>query len=160
FPLFGLAYLLARRSIWAFASALLMAISVFLLVNMPIAGYLGLSRWVEEILKALSWHTTSRPPGPTASTPLDWLLMRNAFALYINPDIYASGTPAYLVALAFALYRRDDVSILYLSTYGGYWLVYLAGNHTLYSFYTAHFSPLAHIVLAQLLSSIANFGKK
>ncbi|MEM4060130.1 MAG: phospholipid carrier-dependent glycosyltransferase [Pyrobaculum sp.] len=160
FPLFGLAYLLARRSIWAFASALLMAISVFLLVNIPIAGYLGLGRWVEEILKALSWHTTSRPPGPTASTPLDWLLMRNAFALYINPDIYASGTPAYLVALAFALYRRDDVSILYLSTYGGYWLVYLAGNHTLYSFYTAHFSPLAHIVLAQLLSSIANFGKK
>jgi Predicted membrane-bound dolichyl-phosphate-mannose-protein mannosyltransferase len=54
--------------------------------------------------------------------------MQNSFAIYINPDVYASGTPAYLVALAYALYKRDDVSALYLSTYGGYWLVYLAAT--------------------------------
>ncbi|MEM1926834.1 MAG: hypothetical protein QXR64_07275 [Pyrobaculum sp.] len=46
------------------------------------------------------------------------------------------------------------MSILYLSTYGGYWLVYLAGNHTLYSFYTTHFSPLAHIILARLMADV------
>ena len=155
FPIFGLAYLLGVRR---FTAVILMATAVFLLVNMPIAGQLGLGRWVNEIIGALSWHTTSRPPGPTASTPLDWLFMQNSFALYVNPDIYASGTPAYLVALIYALYKRDEVSILYLSTYGGYWLVYLAGNHTLYSFYTAHFSPLAHIVLAKLFSDLAKRG--
>jgi predicted membrane-bound dolichyl-phosphate-mannose-protein mannosyltransferase len=108
-----------------------------------------------EIISALSWHTTSRPPGPTASTPLDWLFMQNSFALHVNPDVYASGTPAYLAALIYALYKRDDVSILFLSTYGGYWLVYLAGNHTLYSYYTAHFSPLAHILLAELFADLS-----
>ena len=155
FPVFGLIYLYARRSVRELAAVLLMAVSIFLLVNIPIAGHLGIERWAHEILGAISWHTTSRPPGPTASTPLDWLFMQNSFALYINPDVYASGTTAYLVALVYALYKRDDVSALYLSTYGGYWLVYLAGNHTLYSFYTAHFSPLAHILLAGLFTSLA-----
>lgn len=155
FPIFGLAYLYGRRGVWGFVAVFLMAMSVFTLVNMPIAGQLGIQRWVHEILAAISWHTTSRPPGPIASNPLDWLCMHNSFALYTSPDIYASGTPAYLVALVYALYKRDDVSILYLSTYGGYWLVYLLGNHTLYSFYTTHFSPLAHILIARLLSDIA-----
>jgi predicted membrane-bound dolichyl-phosphate-mannose-protein mannosyltransferase len=154
FPVFGLIYLYARRSFRELATVLLMAVSVFLLVNIPIAGHLGIERWAREILGAISWHTTSRPPGPTASTPLDWLFMQNSFAIYINPDVYASGTPAYLVALAYALYKRDDVSALYLSTYGGYWLVYLAGNHTLYSFYAAHYSPLAHILLAGLFAEL------
>jgi len=155
FPVFGLIYLYAIRSLRELAAVLLMAVSVFLLINIPMAGHLGIERWTHEIVGAVSWHTTSRPPGPTASTPLDWLFMRNSFALYINPDIYASGTPAYLVALVYALYKRDDVSALYLSTYGGYWLTYLAGNHTLYSFYTAHFSPLAHILLAGLFDRLS-----
>lgn len=151
FPIFGLTYLYARRNMWHLLAVVLAAASIFLLVNMPIATQLGLGRWIYEIQAAISWHTTSRPPGPTASSPLDWLFMYNSFTLYVNPDIYASGTLVYLLALIYAAYRRDDMSILYLSTYGGYWLVYLAGNHTLYSFYTAHFSPLAHILTARLL---------
>ncbi|MEZ0318729.1 MAG: glycosyltransferase family 39 protein [Pyrobaculum sp.] len=156
FPIFALTYLYSRRSLWKFVAVALMAVSVFLLVNLPIAAQLGLERWFREILAALSWHTTSRPPGPTASNPLDWLLMQNSFALYVNPDIYATGTPAYLVALGYAIYKRDDLSLIYLSTYGGYWLVYALGNHTLYSFYTAHFSPLAHILIARLLSELSS----
>jgi predicted membrane-bound dolichyl-phosphate-mannose-protein mannosyltransferase len=155
FPVFGLVYIYTRRSFRELAAVLLVAMSIFLLVNMPIAGRLGIERWIHEIISALSWHTTSRPPGPTASTPLDWLFMQNSFTLHVNPDVYASGTPAYLAALIYALYKRDDVSILFLSTYGGYWLVYLAGNHTLYSFYTAHFSPLAHILLAELFADLS-----
>ncbi|MEM4605016.1 MAG: phospholipid carrier-dependent glycosyltransferase [Pyrobaculum sp.] len=152
FPLFGLAYLYARQSLWKFVTVVLSAASAFLLIHMPLVGYLGLSRWVGEVAAAISWHTTSRPPGPVASTPLDWLLMQNSFMLH--QDLYASGTPVYLIALIYALIRRDDLSILYLSTYGGYWLVYLAGNHTLYSFYTTHFSPLAHIILARLMADV------
>jgi predicted membrane-bound dolichyl-phosphate-mannose-protein mannosyltransferase len=160
FPVFGLVYIYARRSFRELAAVLLMAMSIFLLVNMPIAGRLGIERWIHEIISALSWHTTSRPPGPTASTPLDWLFMQNSFTLHVNPNVYASGTPAYLAALIYALYKRDDTSILFLSTYGGYWLVYLAGNHTLYSYYTAHFSPLAHIVLAQALAALWSLAKR
>jgi predicted membrane-bound dolichyl-phosphate-mannose-protein mannosyltransferase len=161
FLVFGLAYLYARRrELFALAAVLTVATAVFLLVSMPLISHFGLARWVSELVGAFRWHTTTRPPGPTASTPLDWLLMQNSFALYANPDIDASGTPLYLLALIYALYRRDDASILLLSAYGGYWLVYLAGNHTLYSFYTAHFSPLAHIVLAPALATLWSLARK
>lgn len=155
FPAFALAYLYARRSPWHVAAAASAAIAVFLLVNAPLVGRLGLAGWWHELLSALSWHVTSRPPGPVASSPLDWLLMRNSFLLHASPDVAAYGTPVYLLALAYALYRRDDMSAIYISTYGSYWLVYALGNHTLYSFYTAHFSPLAHVLLAELLSGLS-----
>ena len=159
FPVFGLAYLYARRrELFALVAVLTVATAVFLLVSLPLISHFGLARWVNELIGAYRWHTTTRPPGPTASTPLDWLLMQNSFALDVN--LYASGTPLYLLALIYALYKRDDASILFLSTYGGYWLVYLAGNHTLYSFYTAHFTPLAHIVLAPALAALWSLAKK
>ena len=161
FPAFGLAYLYARRrELTAFFAVLTMAVAVFLLANLPLISHFGLAKWVNELIGAFRWHTASRPPGPVASTPLDWLLMQNSFAIYINPDVYASGTPLYLLALIYALYKRDDASVLLLSTYGGYWLVYLAGNHTLYSFYTAQFSPLAHIVLAPALAALWGLAKR
>ncbi len=163
FPIFGLIYLYAKRSAKLVLTTLVVAAVVFLLANAPMVMHLGLWRWLGEIHAAISWHTTSRPPGPTASTPVDWLIMQNNFAIYLNPDVYASGTLVYLVALVFSLYRRDDLSILYLSTYGGYWLVYLAGNHTLYSFYAAHFSPLAHVVFGRFLawlSGVSNFERR
>jgi predicted membrane-bound dolichyl-phosphate-mannose-protein mannosyltransferase len=153
FPLFGLVYLYARRREHAALFAVLAtAAAVFLVVNLPLISHFGLAKWADELIGAYRWHTTSRPPGPTASTPLDWLFMQNSFAVDVN--LYASGTPLYLLALIYALYKRDDASVLFLSAYGGYWLVYLAGNHTLYSFYTAHFSPLAHIVLAPALATL------
>lgn len=155
FPAFALAYLYARRSLWAAAAAASAAAAVFLLANLPLAGRLGLAGWWHELTSAISWHVTSRPPGPVASTPLDWLLMRNSFLLHASPDVAAYGTPIYLLALAYALYRRDDLSAIYISTYGSYWLVYALGNHTLYSFYTAQFSPLAHVLLAELLSDLS-----
>ena len=161
FPVFGLAYLYARRrELFALVAVLTVAVAVFLLVSMPLISHLGLARWVNDLINAYKWHTTTRPPGPVASTPLDWLFMHNSFALHTNPHVYAVGTPLYLLALIYALYKRDDASILFLSTYGGYWLVYLAGNHTLYSYYTAHFSPLAHIVLAQELAALWSLAKR
>jgi hypothetical protein len=108
----------------------------------------------------IQWQLTSKPPGPVSSTPLDWLFMQNSFAFYYNPDIYAAGSPLYLLALLYALYKRDDASVLLLSTYGGYWLVYLMGNHTLYSYYAAQLSPLAHMVLAPALASLWRAAKR
>jgi predicted membrane-bound dolichyl-phosphate-mannose-protein mannosyltransferase len=161
FPVFGLAYLYARRrELFALVEVLTVATAVFLLVNLPLISHFGLAKWADELIGAYGWHTTTRPPGPAASTPLDWLLMQNSFVLHTNPHVYAVGTPLYLLALIYALYKKDDASILFLSTYGGYWLVYLAGNHTLYSYYTAHFSPLAHIVLAQALAALWSLAKR
>jgi len=161
FPVFGLVYLYVRRREPAtLIVALAVAIAVFLLVNLPLISHFGLAKWAEEIIGAFRWHITTRPPDPAASTPLDWLFMQNSFALHVNPYVYAVGTPLCLLALIYALYKRDDASILFLSTYGGYWLVYLAGNHTLYSYYTAHFSPLAHIVLAQELAALWSLAKR
>jgi predicted membrane-bound dolichyl-phosphate-mannose-protein mannosyltransferase len=161
FPVFGLVYIYARRrELFAPVAVLTVATAVFLLVNLPLISHFGLAKWVDNLIDAYRWHTTTRPPGPTASTPLDWLFMQKSFALYANPDIFASGTPLYLLALIYALYRRDEISILLLSVYGGYWLVYLAGSHTLYSFYTAHFSPLAHIVLAQALAALWGLARR
>jgi predicted membrane-bound dolichyl-phosphate-mannose-protein mannosyltransferase len=161
FPVFGLAYLYARRRESVASIAILAAtVSVFLLASLPLISHFGLAKWVDQLIGAYKWHTTPRPPGPVASTPLDWLFMQNSFALHANPDISASGTPLYLLALLYALYKRDEASVLFLSVYGGYWLVYLAGNRTLYSFYTAHFSPLAHIVSAPAFAKLWSLARR
>jgi predicted membrane-bound dolichyl-phosphate-mannose-protein mannosyltransferase len=161
FPVFGLAYLYARRRESVASIAILAAtVSVFLLASLPLISHFGLAKWVDQLIGAYKWHTTPRPPGPVASTPLDWLFMQNSFALHANPDISASGTPLYPLALLYALYKRDEASVLFLSVYGGYWLVYLAGNRTLYSFYTAHFSPLAHIVSAPAFAKLWSLARR
>jgi len=160
FPIFGLAYLYARKPLWKFLLLLAVAGFIFLLIYSPLIAKMGLSEWMKTLFNSFMWHTTSRPLGPVASTPLDWLFMRNSFVLHLNPDIYASGTPVYLIALIYALYKRDEISVLYISTYGGYWIVYALGNHTLYSFYTVHFSPIAHILLAQFLASAVKARKE
>jgi predicted membrane-bound dolichyl-phosphate-mannose-protein mannosyltransferase len=159
FPVFGLVYLLRgdRRGL---AAVLLAAAAAFLAANAPLMAWLGPGRWLWELLVALEWHGRPRPPGPVASSPLDWLFMQNSFQLHEDPDLYASGTPAYLAALLYALCRRSAASVLYLAAYGGYWYVYLVGNRTLYSFYTAHFSPLAHVVLAEALAEAARRLRK
>jgi len=160
FPIFGLTYLYARKPLWKFLLLLTVAGFIFVLIYSPIIAKMGLSEWMKTLFNSFMWHTTSRPEGPIASTPLDWLFMRNSFVLHVNPHVYASGTLVYLLALIYALYKRDEVSTLYISTYGGYWIVYALGNHTLYSFYTAHFSPIAHILLAQLLASAVKARKE
>lgn len=148
FPAFAV-FWLERRRMYAAVLYATIAFIVFYVVNLPMVAWMGQERWVSELLSALRWHTTSRPPGPTASNPLDWLLMQNCF----TADI--CGTPVYAVALAWALWRRSAPSALYLSAYGGYWLVYLLGNHTLYTFYTASFSPLAHLVAAEMMYALS-----
>ena len=71
FPVFGLVYIYARRQeLFAPVVVLTAATAVFLLVNLPLISHFGLAKWADELIGAYRWHTT-RPPGPTASTPLD-----------------------------------------------------------------------------------------
>jgi len=160
FPLMGLvAYYTLRRNLGRVLAVLVVPLAVGAITWAPLAFYLGLGRVLGEVSSAISWHLTSRPAGPISSTPLDWLLMRNSFVLHLSPDVVASGTPAYLASLIIGPYAylrsRDEVLLVFLtwgiSTFAGYCLVYAMGNRTLYSFYTAHFSPLLHLTLAYSL---------
>ena len=127
---------------------------------------------VNEIIGALKWHTTSRPSGgPPSTTPIGLLLGRDVFVLYYvgdKPFLEAAAHPAVtLPALVLSLFGLPGlliaacrarlprwgawaagVAAMYLSAVGGYVAVYLAGNHTLYSFYGVQLSILAGTVLA------------
>ena len=127
---------------------------------------------VNEIMGALKWHTTSRPSGgPPSTNPLGLLLGRDVFVLYYigdKPFLEAAAHPAVtLPALVLSLFGLPGLLIaacrarlprwgawaaglaaMYLSAIGGYVAVYLAGNHTLYSFYGVQLSVLAGTVLA------------
>ncbi|MFN3804760.1 MAG: glycosyltransferase [Pyrobaculum sp.] len=132
------------------------ALTIIAVSYIPLAITLG--PWVyQAALESLRWHITPKPPGPVASSPADWLIMQNSFVLH--PQVAATGSFTYFPALIYSLYaiakRRDMAeSAFFLSCYSGYWLIYAMGNTTLYSFYTAHFAPLAAIQTAKLLLSV------
>ncbi len=138
----------------------------------PFALKYGLSWVINEVIGALQWHTTSRPSGgPPSTNPLGLLLGRDVFVLYYmdsKPFLEAAAHPAVtLPALVLSLFGLPGLLIaacrarlpkwgawaagiatMYLSAIGGYVVVYLAGNHTLYSFYGIQLSLLAGTVLA------------
>ena len=128
--------------------------------------------WViDEIIGAIKWHTTSRPAGgPPSTNPLGLLLGRDVFVLYYvgdKPYLEAAAHPAVtLPALVLAVFGLPGllvaacrgrlprwgawsagVAAMYLSAIGGYVATYLAGNHTLYSFYGVQLSLLSGAVL-------------
>ena len=138
----------------------------------PFALKYGPGWVVNEIMGALKWHTTSRPSGgPPSTNPLGLLLGRDVFVLYYvgdKPFLEAAAHPAVtLPALVLSLFGLPGLLIaacrarlprwgawaagiatMYLSAIGGYVAVYVAGNHTLYSFYGVQLSVLAGAVLA------------
>ncbi len=124
--------------------------------------------WVyREVVGAVKWHTTSRPEGPPTTTPLGMLLGRNGFALYYlpngepllmascNPGVCSLGLVVGVLSLLAGLLaicnkgscRVEEYTAAVLgaampSAWLGYLAVYLAGNKTLYSFYTVQLSVL------------------
>ncbi len=162
-----------RKPSTAVIYAVLVPLLVYILVNAPLIAYYGPSKWISELYGALKWHTTSRPPGPPSTDPLGLIVTSNPFPLYYvgglvfltarcDPAICIIGLATSLLALVLivdtcALYncptsspRIVKHSSLVLSLWLGYWLVYLAGNHTLYTFYSIHFYPLLLVFTAIL----------
>ncbi|MET1102200.1 MAG: hypothetical protein ABWW69_06990, partial [Pyrodictiaceae archaeon] len=153
--------------------SILVPLLVYLIVNMPLIIYYGPQSWLNELYSALKWHITSRPPGPPSTDPLGLILSRNPFPLYYldgivyliarcNPGICVT---AFVVSWLSIIIMLDFIArrllgyrwmlgreyyplILYVSIWLGYLGVYLAGNHTLYSFYTIHFQPLGALIVA------------
>lgn len=168
YPALLLAVLLDRRL--STRAKLLAAMLPVLIVAASWAPFIlarGASWVYREVMGAVEWHTTSRPEGPPTTTPLGMLLGRNGFALYYLPDgeplLMASCNPGVcslglvvgvlsLLAGLLAICnkgscRAEEYTAVILgaampSAWLGYLAVYLAGNKTLYSFYTVQLSVL------------------
>ena len=138
----------------------ILPVIVLLLLNIPLIAHFGLSTWVDQsIIGAIEWHTTSRGPGPPASSPWGWLLNSNYFIMSFQPFRYPAvvNSVVYIIALLSAIILlpmfmpgRTFYGIgALLSIWLGYVLTFVAGNHTLYSFYTIQLSPFAAIAFSE-----------
>ncbi len=157
------------------------ASAVFILVNAPLIAYLGPLGWLKQLSSALAWHTTSRPSGPPATNPFGLLLGEAPFTLYYvgnkpllvayaNPfEATAAAVTALVSLIAYTVASRlggeealviDRLSAAYLGIVAGYVLTYVAGNHTLYSFYTVQFTPLAALILSTLVGRFSEFADR
>ncbi len=143
-----------------------------LIINSPLIGYFGATDFLSEFIDALKWHTTSRPPGPSTSNPIEWVLGWNPFMLHLNPDIPAKVNPIFYAPgfvvglLTFFLYLKrrkwgffEEASLAYsfmlASFFTGYVLTMLLGNRTLYSFYMTQGSPIFYVLFPESLAVLA-----
>ena len=158
-----------RNGIWGLVYIAL-AFIVFLIPQIPIIYLVGgIHNYVSDVFFYLKWFTEPRPPGPVASNPFDWLIGINAFVNNVTPPLYAMGLPgAYLVALAYSVILIEphsrsrlfnkltinelSIPVMLLTIWLGYWLVYILGDTTLYSYYTMQFAALVPLVLVLAMS--------
>ena len=148
-----------------FAASIMMPIAVFLIVYSPLIYFKGVAWFLEEgVVRALAWHSTSRPPGgPPTSSPLEWIVNGNPFFLSASKLIVAAelntlihvlalvSVAVVLVAYASGQCNRALASLLYLMTIIMYYTIYMLGNKTLYSFYAIQLTPAAAGAIAEML---------
>ncbi|MEB3772604.1 MAG: glycosyltransferase family 39 protein, partial [Desulfurococcales archaeon] len=75
---------------------------VLVSLNIPIILHFGVNDWINQsLVGAVEWHTTSRGPGPPASTPWGWLLNSNYFIMSFDPFRYPAvvNSVVYLIAI-------------------------------------------------------------
>ena len=140
----------------------------------PLALYFTPERIVDETIRAVKWHTTSRPgDGPPYSSPSGWILNVAPFPLSYNPKPVKAelNTLVHLVALTYSTYililgllgslnRKVTAPLYYAGVTIAYWAVYIAGNRTLYSFYAIQLTPLAAATIAELTIQTLNTTQK
>lgn len=176
-------YLIGVLPAYALATYIVVSSTVYLILNLPLMMYLGLNGWINELLSALAWHTTSRPSGPPFTDPLGLILGLKPFVLYYvdeHPLLMAysnmfegaaSLVIASSIAILYVIGKRFGVlsnglldplicSLAWLGIVFGYVLTYIAGNHTLYSFYVVHFTPLAATILGGFVGILPIFVEK
>ena len=168
-----LAYIFWRKGdgpLKALMKPSLVALIVFLILSIPLMMHLGPLKWMDEVLRGLSWFTVSRPTGPPPASPLDWIEGKTPSPLYIKPSLYVI-TNSIIMKLAilsfFLLYPLKDkkeyklgwlASFFLVSALVGFQMLYLKGNRTLYTFYTVVFTPMADVASAGFVVLLANFN--
>lgn len=151
------------------ARAAIMFLAAFTIASLPLIARVGFGTWLRSSLfGAISWHLSAKCVSagcPISSTPWEWLLGVNSFALYIvSPGEVLSATvnyPLWVTAFALAIFLlpaaiRGErgvalLSLFALGTFGGYVLLYIAGSTTQYSFYAIHLAPLVYAALSYIL---------
>ena len=143
-------------------------IGVFVVTYIPLFVHFGVMYVIHQTLGGYKWDLESRPPGPPTSTPSGWFFNVDPFVLSYSPLLEASVTeafeaPSMIAAIAIflvgilsnrRLVRAGDA--FFVSEFLGLWLVYLAGNHTLYSFYAVIFTPASAVVMAEVIDIITS----
>ncbi|MBE9390555.1 glycosyltransferase family 39 protein [Fervidicoccus fontis] len=145
--------------IGAFFKVALAQLIVAIIVFLPYIIHFGPVWVISQFVSAIIWNTQSRPPGPPASTPIDWVFGLHSFYLSYNPDIPAKGLPFIYIPVFFAslltfpvyffkisenknLEKFAGLSLLSFFFFFFYYITYFAGNKTLYSFYFTQISPI------------------
>lgn len=150
-----------RLAVYVFVIPLL----VYVIVNIPMIIYAGgILKWIDLQLWALSWHTQSRPPGgPPIANPWDWFLARNPFPLHYSPNLSASPSPPLMlltipltiVLIPLALKNRVKGSGTLLAWFwmptAMFTILYVIGNRTQYSFYSAQITPIAALIASSTI---------
>ncbi len=156
-----------RKGLRLIGLTLLVTLAMFLLTYVPLFVHFGPTYVIQQAIGGYKWDLESRPPGPPTSTPSGWFFNVDPFVLSYSPLMAASMTeafevPAMVSALAIfvagiinyrSLVRAGDA--FFVAEFVGLWAVYLAGNHTLYSFYSVVFTPASAVTIAEVLDIIS-----
>ncbi len=170
-PIAYVFWLEKRKSpLGSFLRPLITFVLILTLTSLPIIMGLGFQKWLKNLIGGIEWFLVSRPSGPPPSTPWDWIMGTGKVPLSVKPtlEVYTNPTIMQLAIIAFflllplrkrKLYRAPWLASLYLvSALLGFQLVYWAGNHTLYAFYTVVFTPFADVAAAGLAISLMNYS--
>ena len=146
---------------------ILVPAAVYLATSIPVILYFGgIWSWISNVRSALSWYATPRPAGPPTATPVQFLFGGASFPLSFDPPLSASPNIALtlliipltilLAPLAVKGVLKGAGTILawFWSIYFGYVALYLAGNTTLYAFYTVQFTPIAAVIGSSVVTFV------
>lgn len=163
FSLYGKKFLAIKK----IAEIILIVIAVVLISYIPLFYHFGVLNIIQQTIGGYKWDLQSRPPGPPTSTPSGWLFNVDPFILSYSPLLEAETTPiievpamvsAVSIFISCILYKRkycyNAGVVFYISIFLGFWIVYLVGNHTLYSFYSVILTPAAAIALVEAINII------
>ena len=153
-----------------FFYVIILPLLIYLSLNIPLIIYFGFSNWFNKgFLDALEWGITSGHVVNATnqiSLPWQWLLNIHPFYLgaYSGNDLYLNNFYAsvnnyfmilwlILTPLVFILKdKKVTVSYLYpLSIYLGFFLIYMLGNDTLFTFYVIDFMPMVYVYIISSL---------
>ncbi|MEM2553621.1 MAG: phospholipid carrier-dependent glycosyltransferase [Sulfolobales archaeon] len=156
-PLLLIAIIMRGNSIVKiYRDLIIVPIAVFILINIPIIISFSPQTWYEQsMVGAINWHLKTKTPpgeGPPVSAPWMWLYGENPFYLTVSPDTVARGNiyvyigslvlAVFLITLARVFQCISMLAIASFLTWLGYVVLWIAGNHSQYSFYMVQLAPL------------------
>ncbi len=170
----AIVYSACRRGVYYSIAILLTMILVYTMLWIPLGWHLGLETIIAANLGAPRYHTMPRPHGPPTSTPLGWILNVNPFYYSVGAITVPAltNTTIHLIAISSALIlatlymaRRlgavfPVASFTLIGIYAAYYIVFYSGNTTLYSFYSAQLTPVAAMVIGEMLNYLTSTGRR